>query len=100
MNYAIGPNSAKDGIEFRFADLECVVMRFEVAGIVEIERKMLIHLHGREMRHRPVIAQSKDARKEMRRSFLVPGRYDCVIEFDSHYGHPLNGSLDPPCREA
>ena len=83
MDDAVGLDAAEDRVEFRIAHLEGVVVRFEIGPFVKIKRELLVHLHGSEMRRRPIIAKPEYAGEELRRNFLVPGGYDGVIEFDS-----------------
>jgi hypothetical protein len=55
-------NAAKDRVELRLIDLECVVMGVEPVGIVEIVSKIegerLIHAQGREIPNRAFIEGS------------------------------------------
>src|SRR5437588_634632 len=46
---AFGADPAEDSVEFRFADLEGVVVPLEAVPIVEIDRQGLIDPHGSEM---------------------------------------------------
>ena len=83
---ALGLDAAEDGVEFRLAHLERVMMDVEAIGIViKIERETLIHLHGCKIADRAFIErQSEDPREELRRCDLVAGRHDGVVEFDGH----------------
>jgi hypothetical protein len=65
-------------------------MHVEIAIRVEVERQRLVDPHRREMRHRPLIAQTEDPREEARRFLLVARRNNGVVEYDAHGEAPLS----------
>src|SRR5258708_4018346 len=81
-------DSGEDRIEFRVGNLEGVMVRFELAALVEIERQRVVDLHRCEVRDRTGIFEPKDARKELRGPYLVLSRHDRVVENDSHRSLP------------
>ena len=60
-------DTIEDRVELGVADLEGVVMRFEVAAFVEIEGQLLVDLDRREMRMRSVIGETENPREKSRR---------------------------------
>src|ERR1700752_245135 len=77
-------NAAEDGIEFGIADVEGVVLALELLVVVEKERERIVDTYRREMAVFRIGMEAKNARKKLRRSPLVAGRDDGVVEGDGH----------------
>lgn len=77
-------DAAEDRVELRFADLEGVVVRLELAALVKVEGQVAVDLDRGEMRMRPVIREPEDAGEKLGRRDLVVRRDDRVVEDDSH----------------
>src|SRR5215469_15926143 len=77
-------HSAENLIELGLADHEGVVVRLELAALVEIERQPVIDLHRCEMRMRALVFEPEDTGEELGRGDFVVRRDDGVVEDDGH----------------
>jgi len=58
-------DTGENRVELGVADLERVMVRLELASLVEIEGQLLVDLHRREMRVRPKYSRPKMSAKNV-----------------------------------
>src|SRR5262249_46279966 len=75
-------DAVQDRVELLVRDDEGVVMVLDDGAVVEVQRQRLVHLHRREGAPRPLVLQAEDLGEEPRRSLLVGGRDDRVVQID------------------
>src|SRR3954451_4843420 len=83
-------DAIEDRVELGVADLEGVMMRLELAALVEVEGQLLVDPHRREMRVTPVVIETEKPRKERGGRNLAARRHDRVIEMDCHGSSPCS----------
>src|SRR5580658_3268834 len=57
----LGLDPVEDAVEFGFADLEGIMVAFELVPVVEIDGQLVVDLDRREMRHRAAVFEPEDA---------------------------------------
>ncbi len=77
-------DAAEDGIELGIADVESVVVAFEVPAVIEKQRERVVDTDRREMAAVRIYLEAENSRKELCRCPLIAGRDDGVVESDGH----------------
>ena len=67
-----------------FADVEGVVVALELLVVVKKERERVVETYRGEMAALRIGMEAKNPRKKLRRSSLVVGRDNGVVEVDGH----------------
>src|SRR5262249_27226187 len=81
---ARGLDPGKDRVELGLADPAGVMVRLELAALVQIGGPRLVDRHGGKRQMRPLAFETKDAGEDLGRGDLVASRDDRMVEGDRH----------------
>jgi hypothetical protein len=82
-------DAPEDGVELALADMEGVVVAFELGVVVEQQRQRLVDAHRHEISGSPA-PQTKQASEERGGGHFVAHRHDGVVERDGHGRLPIH----------
>ena len=88
-----GLNPVKDTIELLVTDMERIVMANDLVAIVEVKCQRSVYFHWGEVADGSLVSEAEDSRKELSRSYLVPGWDYGVVKNDGHSTLPSDNWL-------